>query len=35
MRNTCNNFVQNLKGTDHLEDVGVYESIILETILGK
>jgi hypothetical protein len=27
--------IQNLKGRDHSEDVGVYEKIILEWILGK
>jgi len=35
-RNTVTTFwLENLKGRDHLEDIGVDVEIILERILGK
>jgi hypothetical protein len=27
--------LENMKGRDHLEDIGIYERIILEWIVGK
>jgi hypothetical protein len=35
MRNASNVWLENLKGTDHLEDLGVDGRIILECILAK
>jgi hypothetical protein len=35
MRNAYNIFVENLKGRDHSEDIGVDGTMILEWILGK
>jgi hypothetical protein len=35
MRNTYRMLIENLRGRDHSEDLGVDGSIILERILGK
>jgi hypothetical protein len=35
MRNAYNIFLENVKGKDHSEDIGLDERIILEWILGK
>jgi hypothetical protein len=35
MRNVYNILLENLKGGDHLEDLGIDEKTILEWILGK
>jgi hypothetical protein len=35
MRNVYNIWLENLKGRDHSEDLGIYGKIILEQTLGK